>query len=363
VDFDRWLESVRRLLAISILCSGLLGSAAWATDPGRAETLIEQANRLRSRGQDQKALPLMKEAYDLAPSPRTAGQLGLAELAVGYWLEADRHLDEALAAPTHPWVAKNRAALRSAQKSARSHLVSVTLDGEPAGAEVMANGQPVGQLPLPNLVLAEGRITFAVRAPGYDVQTKQVTLTGGGQSRLTFELQRVRVEPGEKMAVPGPVQRNPVEGSATPVRVDRSEKPTVSEPARANPGQGATPNRTLPIVLGAAAGVALGFGIWEHLAWANAASKFEAVDGCYAGLPMRGTDSQCQGLYDSITTHRALTFVGYGAAGLLAVGSGISYWLGSASAKAPSEKASLSVTHVALGRGPGSVSVQLTGRF
>src|SRR6185369_3431439 len=353
-DVGLWLGSVRRLLAIGVLGSGLLGQAAWATDPGRAETLIQQANRLRSQGQDQKALPLMKEAYDLAPSPRTAGQLGLAELAVGYWLEADRHLDEALAAPTHPWVAKNRAALGSAQKTARSHLVSVTLDGEPAGAEVVANGQAVGRLPLPNLVLAEGRITFTVRAPGYDVQTKQVTLTGGGQSRLTFALQRARVEAVEKTAVPGPAQRNPVEASPTPARADRSATATVSEPARANPGQGASPSRTLPIVLGASAGLALGFGIWQHLAWRDAAGNFDAVDGCYAGVPRHGTDSRCQGLYDSIVTHRALTFVGYGAAGLLAVGSGLSYWLGSASAKGASEKAGLSVTHVALGGGPAS---------
>jgi len=53
------------------------------TDPARAEQLIEQANKLRSEGQDQKAVPLLKQAYDLAPSPRAAGQLGLGELAVG----------------------------------------------------------------------------------------------------------------------------------------------------------------------------------------------------------------------------------------------------------------------------------------
>ena len=305
----------------------------------------------------------MQEAYDLAPSPRTAGQLGLAELAVGYWLEADRHLDDALAAPTHPWVAKNRAALVSAQKSARSHLVSVTLDGEPAGAEVMANGQPVGRLPLTNVALPEGRITFAVRAAGYEDQTKQVTLTGGAQSSVRFSLLRIRAEPVEKRGRTDPEPRSAATASSHPAPADSSEKAAAPEPTEAKPEETWASKRTLPIVLGAAAGLALGVGIWQHLAWLDAAKAFERVDGCYAALPMHGTDVRCPGLYADVVTHQTWTVVGYSAAGLLALGSGISYWLGSNSSKPSAENTGLSVMRVALVSQTGSLSVWVTGRF
>lgn len=322
-----------------------MSAPVWATDPGRAETLIDEANRLRSHGQNQKALPLMKEAYDLAPSPRTAGQLGLAEMAVGYWAEADRHLDEALAAPGHPWISKNRSALEAAQKTVRTHLTTFSLDGEPTGAEVFANGQPVGRLPLSSLTLGEGRITFSVRAPGFTEQTKQVTVAGGAQSNLTFALSPVRVESAAKPRMPSPVPAAP---------------PSPSKPKDVAPG---ARNRLLPITLAAGAGVALGFAVWQHITWQGAIGDFEKVDGCYAGLPMRGTSPRCQGLYDSIGTHRTLTFVGYGAAGLLAAGAGVAYWLGSSPAKSSSDSGGISLAHVAFGSAEAPLSVIVTGSF
>lgn len=323
------------------------GGVALATDPARAETLINEANRFRSQGQNQKALPLMKEAYDLAPSPRTAGQLGLAEMAVGYWQEADRHLDEALAAPGHPWVAKNRVPLESAQKQVRTHLVTFDLDGSPAGAEVLANGQVVGRLPVSNLTLAEGRVRFTVRAPGFLEQTKEATSAGGAKAKLTFELRPS--ETSEKKVSPPPLP------PALPPPLP-PPPPKVAEPSP-------SPSRILPLSLAAGAGVALGFGIWQHISWQGAVSDFESVDGCYAGLPMRGTDSRCQSLYDSVQTHRTLAYVGYGAAGALAIGAGVAYWLGSAAAPSSTEGQKVSLTSVMVGAAETPLSLRLGGTF
>lgn len=292
----------------------------------------------------------MKEAYDLAPTPRTAGQLGLCEMAIGYWLEADRHLDEALAAPGHPWVTKNRSALEQAQKRVRTHLATFSLDGTPAGAEVLANGQPVGKLPLPSLVLAEGRVTFDVRAAGYAEQSKQVTVAGGAQTSLTFGLQPLRTEAEEKTKEP----------LATPVPPAPPEPHPVKEKEVVETG---APSRVLPISLAVGAGVALGFGIWQHITWQGAVGNFDKVDGCYASSPMRGTDSRCQGLYDSMMTHRTLTFVGYGAAGLLAAGAGVAFWLGSSPTTSTSRRDGPSLTRLAFGSVNAPVSVLVTGSF
>jgi len=323
-----------------------------ASDPSHAESLIKEANRLRSQGQDQKALPLMKEAYDLAPTPRTAGQLGLCEMAIGYWLEADRHLDEALAAPAHPWVAKNRSALEQAQKKVRTHLATFSLDGTPAGAEVLANGQSVGKLPVSSLVLAEGRVTFEVRAAGHAGQTKQVTIAGGAQTSLTFALQPLHTESDAK----------PKEPVATPVSPTAAE-PRPPEPHPVKEAETSSPSHVLPITLAVGAGVALGFGVWQHLAWQGAVDDFDKVSGCYATAPMRGTDSRCQGLYNTMTTHRTLTFVGYGAAGLLAVGAGVAFWLTPSSTSNTARSDGPSLTRIAFGSVGSPVSVLVSGSF
>jgi hypothetical protein len=74
-------------------------SFAWASEPAEVEALIEQANKFRRDGKDGKALPLMRKACDLATTARTAAQLGLVEMALGYWLQAEQHLTEALSSP------------------------------------------------------------------------------------------------------------------------------------------------------------------------------------------------------------------------------------------------------------------------
>src|SRR6266496_2893885 len=93
---------------IALLCAVAPRAHAAPSDSARAEDLIRQANTLRQKGQDPAALPLFREAYEIARSPRTAAQLGLVELALGYWLDSDQHLSEALAPAHHPWIDRNR---------------------------------------------------------------------------------------------------------------------------------------------------------------------------------------------------------------------------------------------------------------
>ena len=79
----------------------------WHTAPARAEAaaveaLIAKGNELRRAGTPGPALPYFQKAYELARTPRTTGQLGLAELAAGYPVEAEEHLAAALQSPSDP---------------------------------------------------------------------------------------------------------------------------------------------------------------------------------------------------------------------------------------------------------------------
>ena len=114
------MVSTGRLKRLSSVAAAVLAAfAALAAAPARAATDVEQAEalirdgvKLRARDNAAQALPLFEKAYQISRSPRTAAQLGLCELELGYYAAAERYLNEALAAPDHPWIAKNKAALK-----------------------------------------------------------------------------------------------------------------------------------------------------------------------------------------------------------------------------------------------------------
>jgi len=81
-----------------VACLGVARpSVARADGAPQVEELIRQGIELRQAGQDVRAFPLFQKAYESDRTPRTAGQLGLCELALGYWVESEKHLGEALA--------------------------------------------------------------------------------------------------------------------------------------------------------------------------------------------------------------------------------------------------------------------------
>jgi hypothetical protein len=69
-------------------------------DAAEVEALIAKGNKLRRAGTPGPALPYFQKAYQLARTARTAGQLGLAELAAGYPVDAEEHLPQRCRRPT-----------------------------------------------------------------------------------------------------------------------------------------------------------------------------------------------------------------------------------------------------------------------
>src|SRR5437763_9941722 len=137
------------LLTLSIgVGIGFTARPAHAGDSAEAEALIRQGVDLRGQKKDERALALFEKAYQVSRSPRTAGQLGLVEMALGYFVDAEKYLGEAVASPDHPWVAKNLPTLKAQLAAATAQIGDLYIAGEPAGAEVIVNGKSVGRLPL-----------------------------------------------------------------------------------------------------------------------------------------------------------------------------------------------------------------------
>jgi hypothetical protein len=334
------------VLAVQIVAGEV--ERAEAADPAEVETLIRQGVELRQHRDDQRALPLFQKAYTIAPTPRTAAQLGLAEVALGYVIDAERHLQESLAATHDPWVKKNRTVLETTLRRVQARIGQVVVGGRPKDAEVRLNGTVVGRLPLATpLRVGEGPANVEVEARGYKKARYSLAVTGGRQTAVDVELE---AEPAVLTPPPGSNQQLPtlaatharvpadaVAGGGSsrleppPVAVAQGESPADAEGA---PNTGASVARPAAWVLATGAAAGLGFGIFETLSWSKAKSEFEnhtkigaqpqrpAVHDCGTSVPGHGGPG-CDALYESASHAKNLLILGYAVGGALAIGSAV----------------------------------------
>ena len=76
--------ALRVIISVWTAVAIISQAAPVRADAAEVEALIAKGNELRRAGTPGPALPYFQKAYELARTPRTAGQLGLAELAAGY---------------------------------------------------------------------------------------------------------------------------------------------------------------------------------------------------------------------------------------------------------------------------------------
>jgi hypothetical protein len=283
--------------------------AAWG-DSAEPEALIRQGLTLRQQGRDEAALPYFQKAYEIARTPRSIGQLGFAEMAVGYWLEAEAHIAEALAFPDHPWVAKNRATLTSALVTVRTKIGEVDIVGSPRGATVIANGRTVGALPLASsLRLAQGSLDVEVRSVGYITTTRSVRVEGGDHQRLVIDLEMIPVF----------------------TRQDQLPVATAQSSPAVQPGGSVLSRRSIGWVSGGVAVAALGTAIAFQVAALARSSDFNRGCGIDpSGRPVSDptsqaglSDQQCANLRDSWQSDRVWAATGFTLAGALVVTSAV----------------------------------------
>lgn len=168
-----------------------LGAPALAQDSAESsasDLLIAEGLELRRGGRDVEALRRFERAYELSGAPRALAQIAVAEQALGRWLDAERHLVDAMAAED-PWIAERRPVLEEALAAIRAHLASVEVSASVAGATLLLNGADLGALPLatPARVVA-GTLELEVRAGDHHTLRRSIDARGGQLVREHFEL-------------------------------------------------------------------------------------------------------------------------------------------------------------------------------
>jgi tetratricopeptide (TPR) repeat protein len=173
---------------LAVSWSIVMATPASASMP-EAEALIEQGTAFRKQGDDRGALAAFQRAWALDPSPHALAQLALAEQALGQWLQADRHLHEALQESGDPWIQLHRTTLEAAQREIVSQLGSVEISCNLAGAEVLVDGRSVGRTPLGARVrVVAGQSVIQVSAQGYFDAVRRVQVDPGSLSRVDVTL-------------------------------------------------------------------------------------------------------------------------------------------------------------------------------
>lgn len=303
-----------RLVLMLAVALGSAPREASAEDAhGEAERLIRHGLELRRAHDDDGAEKEFHKAYDLVRTPRAAGQLGLAEQALGRWEDAHNHLGEAIRTGNDPWVAKNREVLDDAMTTIQGHLGRVEVIGDPEGAEVSVNGRPAGKLPLAEPVrVSAGQVDIDVHAPGYTRVLRTVTIVGGQYQRIVIHLATESAWVPQLSAAPNPQPTLPVEPLT-------SSSPSPSSPP--SPPESA-PSSVRPVLKWMAAGVAgaaLGTGVVFTVLHSQNSTSFDK-EGCFnrdgTGVDRTGQPTaSCRSLLDTMKTDQVGAIVGYVAAG------------------------------------------------
>jgi hypothetical protein len=213
---------IRLACSVAVLAalSGQWGRVVAAPRPSSEdpEVLIKEGVELRRQGQNARAEGYFRRAYELAATPRTAAQLGLAELSVGNFLDAQTHLEEALSSKD-AWVNEHRKTLEESRAAARKKLVRIELAAAPAGTTFSVAGSEAKPLATSGVVwIVPGPATIHLEAEGYKSADVPVEGAAGDTRQITVNM--------PKLVVPKTAQPS-VEPTVTP--------PPVTEPANPEP--------------------------------------------------------------------------------------------------------------------------------
>ncbi|HEX3695809.1 MAG TPA: PEGA domain-containing protein [Polyangia bacterium] len=308
-----------------------VGAMALTAQPAladQADDLIHSGLELRRQGRDQEALQIFRKAQALSPTPRAQAQIGLAEQAVGQWVDAFDDLGAALRVKSDPWITKNRAVLESAVVSIETHVGELEILGGPSGAEVTVEGKPQGTLPLPSRLHAvAGTASVEVRASGFLPATRTVVIVPGQLTRETINLRPVS-------ALPLPSGGGSFESAQESAPSTGNGEVGRSAETETSPW----PRRAAWIGVAGAGAFAIG-GTAALLVRQSKAHWFEdKAHACDENAPNKG-GAGCQSDYDDGQTATKMAVIGYVAAGAFAAGAAVLFLTAHSAADAPKSTA------------------------
>ena len=370
----RWAGIVTLLLLIEAMAA--------AAEPNRGvDRAYHTGIELRRHGDDRGALREFRRAYAAAPNPRTLAQIGLAEQALGIWVDAEAHLSEALNAGDDSWIATNRVTLQQALKSVAAHLGTLEVESDTAGVALEINGVSAGSLPLQRpMRVAAGTVVLSARAPGFFPLQRIATVAPGQLAHEQIEMVRMSPTtgaPAEGIAhatVVPPTESGP-SGAGAPggaVGAKPTDAPRVTQPPPADSG-GQWQRPAAWVALGLAA-ASLGTGVTFHVLHQTRTDAYNRTDAMGAHVCNRDVSgnfvgpNDCASAFNGAASARTLMIIGYSGAAVFGLASAILFWTapsaeGAAGVAATLRPNALGGRRLACGMGPGLAGLACSGSF
>jgi tetratricopeptide (TPR) repeat protein len=107
------------------------------------EADLRRADAARRAGRWKEAEPAYRAAWNAAPRPEIAGELGLCELALGRYRDAAEHLERSLEYP-EALAPAQRARFERGQERAEREVVTVAVSVSHPDAEVFVDDRSIG---------------------------------------------------------------------------------------------------------------------------------------------------------------------------------------------------------------------------
>jgi len=299
-------------------------SAAAAAPDHAVDEAYHAGIELRRHGDNRGALREFRRAYAATPSPRTLAQIGLAEQALGIWVDAETHIGEALKAVGDSWIVTNRAPLREALQVVTSHLGTLEVECDTAGVVLEINGVAAGTLPLPRPVrVVAGSVVLSAHAPGFFPVQRISTVAPGQLAHEQIEMVRMSATtppPPTARATVVPPAQLATSGTETPgaaVGKPPTETPKPAQPPAGESGQWRRPAAWVALGLATAS---LGTGVTFHVLHQTRTSSYNRTDASGAHVCNQDASghfigpSDCADAFNGAARARTLMIVGYSGA-------------------------------------------------
>lgn len=286
-------------MAVLLLLVGSRASAEERDPTTSEQASIERGTKLRREHRDAEALVEFQRAFALGASPRALAQMALAEQALGRWLDAERHLSEALLNTDNAWIASRAELLRGSLESIQGELGFLLVETNLSEAVAWVNGASLGRLPMQPLRVVAGPIDIEVRVEGRQPVTRSSVVPARG----------TLIERIEFVDQSAPTPLAPLVARRVPILVTRPSAPSHAL------------QRTLGWAFAGAAAVSLGGAIVAQLFQQQSAARYNDDRRCLTGDLSR--DQRCGLDRGAAETAQTYANLGYIAAVALGAGAGV----------------------------------------
>ncbi len=175
-----------------------VGAEAEASEAtvNEARRRFDQGIALYDDGDYSLALIEFERAYELVPNYRVLYNIGQVSVQLRQYARARQALEQYLSMGADAIEPQRRAEVQADVQMLKSRTAYITIAVQQPGVTLWVDETPRGKTPLSGPLLVDaGQHKIELRKPGYRVAQRFVTLAGGEEQTLRFELQVLDVAP------------------------------------------------------------------------------------------------------------------------------------------------------------------------